>query len=60
MNPRLVWTPTPNGSWDVVNQLRGNGVSVALTTHLMDDVEQLANKVAASNNGKVVACGSPK
>jgi ABC-2 type transport system ATP-binding protein len=66
--PELVFLDEPTAGldahakrivWDVVNQLRENGVSVVLTTHLMDDVEQLANKVAVVNNGKVVACGSP-
>lgn len=45
--------------WDVVRQLRANGVSVILTTHLMDDVEQLADEVFVVHRGRVVANGSP-
>jgi ABC-2 type transport system ATP-binding protein len=66
--PELVFLDEPTAGldahakrivWDVVNQLRMNGVTVVLTTHLMDDVEQLADKVAVVNHGSVVAVGSP-
>ena len=66
--PELVFLDEPTAGldahakrivWDVVNQLRGNGVTVILTTHLMDDVEQLADKVCVVNHGSVVAVGSP-
>ncbi len=45
--------------WDVVKQLRDSGVAVILTTHLMDDVEQLADDVFVVHHGRVVASGSP-
>ncbi len=45
--------------WDLVRQLRADGASVVLTTHLMDEAEQLADQVAVVDGGRVVAHGSP-
>ncbi|MBI4939131.1 MAG: ABC transporter ATP-binding protein, partial [Actinobacteria bacterium] len=45
--------------WDVVRQLRGDGVAVVLTTHLMDEAERLADRVVVVDHGRVVADGSP-
>ena len=45
--------------WDVISELRANGVTVVLTTHLMDDVERLADQVVVIDAGAVVATGSP-
>ena len=45
--------------WDLVRQLRADGVSVVLTTHLMDEAEQLADHVVIVDRGRVVATGSP-
>ena len=43
----------------IIEDLRTAGTSVVLTTHLMDDVEQLADHVAVVSAGKVVATGTP-
>lgn len=45
--------------WELVRQLRADGVSVVLTTHLMDEAEQLADLVVIVDRGKVVATGAP-
>ncbi|HEY4460562.1 MAG TPA: ABC transporter ATP-binding protein, partial [Pseudonocardiaceae bacterium] len=45
--------------WDLVDALRTDGVSVLLTTHLMDEAEALADQVVIIDNGRVVAQGSP-
>jgi ABC-2 type transport system ATP-binding protein len=45
--------------WDVVQQLRADGVAVVLTTHLMDEAERLADRVVVVDHGRVVADGSP-
>lgn len=67
--PELVFLDEPTAGldahakrivWDVVAQLRANGVGIILTTHLMDDVEQLADNVVVVNQGRVVAQGSPE
>jgi ABC-2 type transport system ATP-binding protein len=46
--------------WEVVQRLRGDGVGVVLTTHLMDEAERLADQVIVVDNGRVVAAGSPQ
>jgi len=46
-------------AWDIVEQLRRDGVTVVLTTHLMDEAERLADNVVIVDHGRVVAQGSP-
>nr|WP_120492503.1 ABC transporter ATP-binding protein [Corynebacterium lactis] len=43
--------------WDLVSSLRRDGVTVVLTTHLMDEAESLADDVAIIDRGRVVAAG---
>ncbi|UZI31980.1 ABC transporter ATP-binding protein [Streptomyces sp. CA-278952] len=47
-------------TWDLVRELRADGVSVVLTTHFMDEAEALADDVAIIDAGGVVAQGSPE
>jgi ABC-2 type transport system ATP-binding protein len=44
-------------AWDLVEQLRSDGVTVVLTTHLMDEAERLADEVVIIDHGRVVAAG---
>lgn len=46
-------------SWRVMEDLRADGVTVVLTTHLMDEVEHLADHVVIIDSGHLVAQGSP-
>ena len=46
-------------AWDLVEQLRRDGVTVVLTTHLMDEAERLADTVVIVDHGRVVAQGTP-
>jgi ABC-2 type transport system ATP-binding protein len=45
--------------WSLVRNLRAAGVTVLLTTHLMDEAERLADRVAVVDAGRVVAEGTP-
>jgi ABC-2 type transport system ATP-binding protein len=45
--------------WDLLGALRADGVSVLLTTHLMEEAEALADDVVIIDGGKVIAEGSP-
>ncbi|MFE9406173.1 ABC transporter ATP-binding protein [Streptomyces sp. NPDC006530] len=67
--PELVFLDEPTAgldpqarraTWDLVRELRSDGVSVVLTTHFMDEAEALADDVAIVDLGKVVAQGSPE
>ena len=46
--------------WDIISALKRDGVSVLLTTHLMDEAESLADDVVIIDHGTVVAQGSPE
>ncbi|HEV7194260.1 MAG TPA: ABC transporter ATP-binding protein [Jatrophihabitantaceae bacterium] len=66
--PELVFLDEPTagmdpqarrGTWEFVRKLRADGVSVVLTTHFLDEAEQLADTVVVMDRGRVVASGSP-
>jgi ABC-2 type transport system ATP-binding protein len=65
--PELVFLDEPTAgldpqarraTWDLVEALRADGVSVLLTTHLMDEAEHLADDVVVIDHGRVVAHGT--
>ncbi|WP_238332569.1 ABC transporter ATP-binding protein [Kribbella jejuensis] len=45
--------------WQLIRDLRDDGVTVVLTTHAMDEAEQLSDQVHVVSAGKVIASGSP-
>jgi lipooligosaccharide transport system ATP-binding protein len=45
--------------WDRMYQLRREGVSLILTTHYMDEAEQLCDRLVIMDGGRIVAEGSP-
>jgi ABC-2 type transport system ATP-binding protein len=47
-------------TWDLVRELRSDGVAVLLTTHLLDEAERLADDVVIIDRGQVLASGSPE
>jgi ABC-2 type transport system ATP-binding protein len=66
--PELVFLDEPTAGmdpqarrlvWELLAALRADGVSVLLTTHLMEEAETLADQVVIIDHGKVVAKGSP-
>lgn len=46
-------------AWDLIDGLRDAGTTILLTTHYMDEVERLANRVAVMVEGSIVAEGTP-
>jgi ABC-2 type transport system ATP-binding protein len=65
--PELVFLDEPTAGmdpqarrlvWDLVGALRRDGVSVLLTTHLMDEAEKLADHVVIIDHGRAVAAGT--
>jgi len=44
--------------WDVIRGLRSKGKTVILTTHYLDEAEQLSDRVAIMNHGRIVAMGA--
>jgi ABC-2 type transport system ATP-binding protein len=46
-------------AWDTVRNLRALGKTILLTTHYLDEAEQLADRVAVLRDGAIVREGSP-
>jgi ABC-2 type transport system ATP-binding protein len=47
------------GAWALIERLRGLGRTIVLTSHYMDEVQHLADRVAVIANGRIVAAGRP-
>lgn len=67
--PELVFLDEPTAgldpqarraTWELVRELRADGVTVVLTTHHMDEAEQLSDDVAIVDGGRVIARGTPE
>ncbi|GAA2628954.1 ABC transporter ATP-binding protein [Streptomyces axinellae] len=67
--PELVFLDEPtagldpqarHATWDLVRDLRADGVTVLLTTHHMEEAEELSDDVAIIDGGKVIAQGTPE
>ena len=65
--PRVVFLDEPSAGmdpqsrlavWELVRELRDGGVAVILTTHLMEEAEDLADHVVVVDHGRVIAQGS--
>ena len=46
--------------WDRLYRLKQRGVTLVLTTHYMDEAEQLCDRLVVMDQGKIVAMGSPR
>lgn len=45
--------------WDLIKRIRQKGTTVIITTHYMDEAEQLCDRVAIMDEGKIIALQSP-
>jgi ABC-2 type transport system ATP-binding protein len=66
--PELVFVDEPTAgmdpgarrtTWELLDELRTDGVTIVLTTHYMDEAEKLADQVFVIDHGRVIADGSP-
>jgi lipooligosaccharide transport system ATP-binding protein len=46
--------------WDRLYRLKQSGVTLVLTTHYMDEAEQLCDRLVVMDQGRIVAMGSPR
>lgn len=67
-DPEIVFLDEPTAGMDpkarqvtygLVRDLRSRGVTVILTTHLLDEAEQLADRVMIIDRGRILAEGTP-
>ena len=48
-----------NALWEIIQKLKKQGKTIVLTTHMMDEAEELCDRVAIMDHGKIIALGSP-
>jgi ABC-2 type transport system ATP-binding protein len=67
-NPDLVFLDEPTtgfdpaarrAAWDMIRSLRSLGKTILLTTHYLDEAEQLADRVAVLRDGRIIREGTP-
>ena len=46
--------------WERLSQLKSQGVTLVLTTHYMDEAEQLCDRLVVMDRGRIAAEGSPR
>ena len=46
-------------TWELLEELRADGVTVVLTTHYMDEAERLADHIHIIDHGRMIASGTP-
>jgi ABC-2 type transport system ATP-binding protein len=46
--------------WELVQELRADGLTVVLTTHYMEEADQLCDRVAIVDHGRVLVCDTPE
>ncbi|MER7361539.1 ABC transporter ATP-binding protein [Nonomuraea wenchangensis] len=46
-------------TWELIKQVRASGVTVVLVSHFMDEVEELCDRVAVLDRGRIVALDTP-
>ncbi len=68
-DPELVFLDEPTtgfdpaarrASWDTIRSLRDLGKTILLTTHYLDEAQELADRVAIIKDGVIQAVGSPR
>jgi ABC-2 type transport system ATP-binding protein len=67
-DPELVFLDEPTtgfdpaarrAAWDLIRSLRALGTTILLTTHYLDEAQQLADRVAVLRDGEIVRMGTP-
>ena len=67
-NPDLIFMDEPTAgmdpqarltTWEIIRELKEKGVTILLTTHLMDEAERLADRVAIIDHGRLIALDTP-
>lgn len=45
--------------WELIKDIRSKGTTVIITTHYMDEAEQLCDRIAIMDEGKIISLNSP-
>lgn len=66
--PRIIFLDEPTTGldpqarrnlWDLIRDIRQQGTTVIITTHYMDEAEQLCDRIAIMDEGKIISLDSP-
>jgi ABC-2 type transport system ATP-binding protein len=58
--PTTGFDPTARrAAWEMIRSLRSLGKTILLTTHYLDEVQELADRVAVLRDGEIVTIGTP-
>lgn len=67
-NPELLFLDEPTTGfdpearrafWSLIKKLRDEGTTILLTTHYLDEAEELADRVAVMNHGEIIEISTP-
>jgi ABC-2 type transport system ATP-binding protein len=67
-NPRVIFLDEPTTGldprsrrtmWQIIRELADDGVTIVLTTQYLEEADQLADRVAVLDRGRIVAEGTP-
>ena len=67
-NPEILFLDEPTAGldvqarrllWDIIHKLNDNGTTIFLTSHYIEEVEYLCDRVGVINHGKLIALGTP-
>jgi len=47
-------------AWDTIRSLKGLGKTILLTTHYLDEAQELADRVAIIKDGRIIVAGAPR
>lgn len=68
-NPKVLFLDEPTTGldpqarrnlWELIGQIRKEGMTIILTTHYMEEAELLCDRIAIMDNGKIIATDTPK
>ncbi len=66
--PRIIFLDEPSTGldpqarrnlWDLIREIKANGTTVIITTHYMDEAEQLCDRIAIMDEGRIIKLDSP-
>lgn len=68
-SPRVIFLDEPTTGldpqarinlWEMIREIKKEGTTIVLTTHYMEEAEQLCDRLAIMDHGKIVKIGTPK
>lgn len=68
-NPKIIFLDEPTTGldpqarrnlWDLIREIRDSGTTVVITTHYMDEAEELCDRVAFVDGGRIIGINTPE